>query len=75
MLPTDKRFKALTGDQMEILFINFLKSPSTEEYKQLYRELKEKEKTDLPAGELEAMGYSAGEIESIQKDIVGRHGI
>ncbi len=67
MLPTDQRYKELTDKQAELLFLNFLDSPTDEEYLRFYRDREEKESVmeELPEGELEEMGYSEEEIRNI----------
>lgn len=71
VLPTEERYKKLTTDQVEVLFLNFLMSPTAEEYKNAYREGKREEQAeeDFPKEELEGMGYTEEEIEQMKQDL------
>lgn len=71
VLPTDSRYQKLAADQIEVLFLNFLMSPTIEEYKNAYREGKQEEQAeeDFPKEELEGMGYTEEEIEQIKQDL------
>lgn len=71
VLPTDSRYQKLTTDQIEVLFLNFLMSPTIEEYKTAYREGKREEQAeeDFPKEELEELGYTKEEIEQIKEDL------
>jgi len=72
ILPTDKRYKKLSEDQIEILFCNFLSSPIDEEYKNTYR--KGMSKTDviktMPKEIFKEMGYSEEDMKKIGQEIV-----
>lgn len=71
MLPTDPKFKELTDEQIEILYLNYLKSPEDSDMKAFYRERKnrEREREDLRKN-LEASGkYSKERIEQILDEV------
>ncbi len=72
ILPTDPRYKELTDQQAELLFLNFLISPTDEEYLQFYREREEKKSAveELPIEDLKEMDYSDEEIENIVKAVM-----
>lgn len=66
ILPTDQRMKELTRDQMELLYIGYLTSPSDEELRNAYRNSKK----EIESNEaLEEMGYNSEEMEEINKAI------
>lgn len=72
ILPTDPRYKELTEEQCELLFLDFLNSPTDEECLQFYREKEESKAVveELPIEDLEEMGYSDEEIKNIIKAVV-----
>lgn len=58
--------KELTLDQMELLYIDYLTSPSNEELRNAYR----KEQSEVSSTkELEDLGYSEEEMKEINKAI------
>lgn len=69
ILPTDKRFKRLKWDQVELLFINYISQPSDEQYRQTYIESKQKEVEEIPKNSMLDMGYNEDEIKEIAKII------
>jgi len=69
ILPTDKRFKRLRWDQVELLFINYISQPSDEQYRQTYIESKQKEVEEIPESSMLDMGYNEDEIKEIAKVI------
>lgn len=69
ILPTDKRFKRLRWDQVELLFINYISQPSDEQYRQTYIESKQKEVEEIPESSMLDMGYNEDEIKEIAKII------
>ena len=71
ILPTDKRFKKLTDDQVELLFLSSMQLPLEDELRRFYVKKKKEEEVNkqLPEEVLLSMGYSVKEIESIKKDM------
>lgn len=67
ILPTDRRFKELSSEQKEMLFLAFLVMPTDEQYKISYS--KSRISSELPDEVLEEMGYEKEEIETIQQVI------
>ncbi len=72
ILPTDKRFKRLKWDQVELLFVNYISQPSDEQYRQTYIESKQKEIEEIPESSMLNMGYNEDEIKEIAKIISER---
>ena len=72
VLPTDQRYKELTNKQAELLFLNFLDSPTDDEYLRFYREREENESImeELPEDILKEMEYSEEEIRSIIEAVI-----
>lgn len=74
VLPTDCKYKELSWDQIELLFLNYVSQPSDEQYRQSY--LKELEVDDitegLPEDIMEDMGYNKEEIKEVAKILQGR---
>ena len=72
ILPTDPRYKELTDEQAELLFLDFLTSATDEEYLRFYREGKEKEAAmkELPIEDLKEMEYTDEEIQDIIKAVI-----
>jgi hypothetical protein len=74
ILPTDKRFKSISDELIELLFIIPVQIPSVEIFKDAYikRKRKETEENKIPKESLKSMGYSEEDIEKISKDILSR---
>ena len=74
ILPTDKRFKKLKWDQIELLFLNYISQPSDEQYRRLYLDSIEKEEIEdnLPKDKMEEMGYNPEEIAEITQILKDR---
>lgn len=74
ILPTDKRFKQLSLDQMELLYYSFLNMPLDDALRKYYYDNKEKEDTikSLPEEQLHRMGYSKDDIEKLKGEL--KHG-
>lgn len=75
ILPTDPRFKELTVDVMEALFISAMEIPSDEEYRDLYRKAKFEEEMELPEDELKKLGYSEEDMIEIKEAVLRSRGM
>lgn len=71
ILPTDKRYKELTIDQIEFLFANYLVSPEDINYKRGYKQGISKDQIieTMPKDLMKKMGYSEKDIERIGSEI------
>ena len=75
VLPTDPKFINLTIDQMELLYVYSVGSPTDEEMKHMYRKHKKEmlEENKIPENKLEEMGYSENDIKRI-KEVIKNNG-
>lgn len=64
VLPTDERYTLLSIGQKEVLFLNFLISPTDKEYRANYPRTRA---PDIPDEILEALHYNPDEIKEIKK--------
>jgi len=74
ILPTDDRFKKLTIDQMEILYYNFLNTPSDEAQRKYYLDkISNKDKVDsIPEDyAVSVLGYTKEDIAKIKGELNG----
>ena len=71
VLPTDERFKKLTEDQIELLFISFISMPGDEDYKRAYirKRTGEELASGLPREALRKMGYTDEQIKKIAEEV------
>lgn len=69
---TDRRLKRLTDQQIEVLLLHHLNSPSEEAMKEAYHKRKrrtELEKT-IPVEDIKKMGYSDEEIAQMKEALL-----
>ena len=64
-MPTDRRYKSLNSDQVELLFLSYVSQPLCEQYRDSYLSEQEKKEKSLPEEILKEMGYSEKEMEEI----------
>lgn len=71
ILPTDNRYKELSLDQIELLFINFLRTPSEEDHKKIYADIQKKEDIvdSMPRDVLKEMNYTDEDINQIAEEV------
>ena len=71
ILPTDSRYKELTVEQMEALFMNAIRSMSDDEHREIYRKHAQSErlKNTLPVDTFKEMGYSSTDIAEIKRSL------
>jgi len=71
VLPTDRRYKELLEDQIELLFCNFLSSPTSDDYRESYYREKSAEAVvdSLPEEALKKMGYNEDDIKKIAEEV------
>ena len=76
VLPTDRRYKKLTEEQIEILFCSFVSSPTDDEYKQAFRRgMSKKEVIDtMPKELMEEMGYTEEDVQQISLQLAASGG-
>ena len=65
VLPTDKRYKLLNSDQIELLFLNYVSQPLCEQYRNSYLSEQDQKEKGLPEEILKEMNYTKEEIEEI----------
>ena len=67
VLPTDDRFRRLTPDQIELLFLSHVMMPDTDGARQQYQRemVKREEWKNFPKEQFEGMGYSEEDIRGI----------
>jgi len=68
VLPTDARYKDLTVDQIEVLYLAFINRPTDQEVLHTYRKSKTADRMKVPTAELEEMGFNPDEIVKIAQD-------
>lgn len=71
VLPTDKRIKRLTDDQIDILFIYHLMKPEESALRETYQRqsLIEEKQNGLPIDQLKKQGFTDEDIEQIKRDL------
>ena len=67
ILPTDQRFKDLTKEQMEFLYLNFLEAPDENVIKKAYIKTYIKEERKIDDSDLKDLGYDKEGMEEINK--------
>ncbi len=67
VLPTEKRMKEMTIDQMEILYLNFIEGISDEELRYIYRN--DHPTNAIDNSDLEELGYTEEDMVEINKAI------
>ena len=70
-MPTDQRYKELSEEQMELLFMSFLNSPPDEGIRQAHHRSLSKEELieSMPKEAMSKMGYSEEDMRKIADEI------
>jgi hypothetical protein len=71
VLPTDPRYKELTDDQIELLFVNFLTTLTPDEQRRFYIQklAEEQEEAQFPVEEFKKLGYSEEQLAEIREGV------